>query len=158
MKSSFAASVYLVPLLFLVQSLSCTSLLYPWCGYLLTYKVKAVWFVVNMLQASRCLTSYQFQSGMPIFFVDMGIRMWCLLSRQDTHIHRKYRHRDAHICINIGIGVPIFAWKWASGVPIFRDAYFHLTPVTVLAELPSIHCSSTHYCGKLSESNQASIH
>ena len=27
--------------------------------------------------------------------------MWCLFSRRDAHIHRKYRHWDAHIHVNI---------------------------------------------------------
>ena len=37
-------------------------------------------------------------------------------------------HPDAYSYVNIGIGMPIFTWKWASGMPIFGDAHIHLTP------------------------------
>ena len=48
-----------------------------------------------------------------------------------------YRNPDVYIyvkgfTVNIGIGVPIFAWNWASGMPIFGSAYFHLIPVRKL--------------------------
>ena len=111
---------FLVRLWFLLQSYR--SLLYSWYWYLLTYESQS-W------QTSRCLTSYHFHRGVPIYFVDIGIRMWCLFSWWDTHIHRKYWHRDAHVCVNIGMGgcTCIFVWKWASEMPIFGGAYSCLT-------------------------------
>lgn len=69
-------------------------------------KVKAILFVYSedVFSGIKMPTSYHFHSGVPIFFVGMGIRM-------DAHIHRKCRHRHAHIRvkINIVIGVPILA-------------------------------------------------
>ena len=35
-------------------------------------------------------------------------RIGCLFSQQDAHIYCEYRHPDAYIYVNIGIGVPIF--------------------------------------------------
>ena len=43
----------------------------------------------------------------------------------------KKSHPDTYIYVNIGIGVPIFTWNWASRMPIFGDAYIHLTPAQV---------------------------
>ena len=53
-----------------------------------------------------------FHSGMPIFTV----KMRCENGHPDPYIH-----------VNIGLGMPIFT---SSGVPIFGDAYIHLTPAT----------------------------
>ena len=52
-----------------------------------------------------------FYSRVPILFVEMGIRLWCLFSGRDANVHHEYGHRNAHIRMNIGIWVHIFAWK-----------------------------------------------
>ena len=73
-----------------------------------------------------------FYVGMCTLIVKTGkisvVCMGCLFSQRDAHIYCENRHPDAYIYVNIGIGVPIFAWNWASGMPIFGGAYFHLTP------------------------------
>ena len=70
-----------------------------------------------------------FHIGMSILIVTFTVCMGCLFSQRDAHIHCENGHPDAYSYVNIGIGMPIFTWKWASGMPIFGDAHIHLTPL-----------------------------
>ena len=58
--------------------------------------------------------------------------MGCLFSQRDAHIYCENWHPDAYSYVNIGIGMHSYFYrhpqKWASGMPIFGDAYMHLTP------------------------------
>ena len=86
------------------------------------YSCICIWFV-NVFMGIKMANLVPLTAGCSIFTVNMGITMWCLFSRRDAHIHRKYRHWDAHIHVNISIGCLYLREKLMgirfSGVPIF---------------------------------------
>ena len=56
----------------------------------------------------ECLFSRKYEFRDAHIYVKIGIHAGCLFSQRDAHIHRELGHPDAHIHVNMGMGVRIF--------------------------------------------------